>query len=255
LKPSEAYPQAKKAASRALEIDSSLVEAQVALAFARFLYDWDWSAEDGFRKAIQSNPGYAPAHQWYGVVLVSQERYDEAMTEEEHAVEADPYSLIIHSVKAWVAYLSHRYDDAIVTSRQSLDLDAKFMPAHDYLGMAYEAKGMYPEAIRELEAMAGDRPFELAALAHAYGRAGRTKQARRLIADFEKRAKEGYFPAYFIAISYAGLGDRDAAFDWLEKAYQERFPWLIHLKADPRLEMLHNDPRFASLVSRVGLSQ
>jgi TolB-like protein len=255
MPPKKAYPQAKAAATRALEIDPSLAQAQTALSFAQFLFDWEWTAEDGFRRAIQLNPNYGPAHQWYGVILISRSRPAEAMAQETLAQQAEPYSLIIHSVKGWVAYLAHRYDDAVAASRQALELDANFSPAHCYLGLAYEAKGMYPEAIRELQKFArvSDRPFELGALAHAYAVAGRREEARQLITDFQRRALSGYFPAWYMAIAYAGMGDRDQAFQWLEKAYQERCPWLIHLRAEPRLESLHDDPRFDSLARRIGL--
>jgi TolB-like protein/DNA-binding winged helix-turn-helix (wHTH) protein/tetratricopeptide (TPR) repeat protein len=255
MPPKQAYPQAKAAATHALEIDSSLAEAQVALSFAQFLYDWDWTAEDGFRKAIQLNPNYGPAHQWYGVILISRARDTEAMAEEERAQQAEPYSLIIHSVKGWVAYLAHHYDDAILACRQALELDPNFAPAHGYLGRAYEAKGMYPEAIRELEksVRASARPNDLGSLAYAYAGAGRRDEARKLITEFERRAQSGYFPAWEIAIAYAGMGDRDQAFAWLEKAYEERCPWFIHLETEPRFESLHDDPRFQSLVRRVGL--
>ncbi len=255
LPPKEAYPKAKAAARKALEIDDALAEAHVSLAFASYLFDRDWSAEEGFKRAIALNPNYGPAHQWYGVCLLSTGRVDEAIAEARRAQEVEPFSLIINAVVGWVSFLGHRYDQAIEACRKTLEMEQSFSPAHEYLAMAYEAKGMYEEAIAEFQKARRRNPFMLGGLGHAYAMAGKKAEALKVVREMEKRAKKAYSSPYQVALVYAGLGKKDQAFQWLEKAYEERYPWLIHLKRDPRLEPLHSDPRFQDLVRRIGLPQ
>jgi TolB-like protein/DNA-binding winged helix-turn-helix (wHTH) protein/Tfp pilus assembly protein PilF len=255
LPPKEAYPKAKAAARKALEIDDALAEAHVSLAFASYLFDWDWSAEEGFKRAIALNPNYGPAHQWYGVCLLSTGRVDEAIAEARRAREVEPFSLIINAVVGWVSFLGHRYDEAIEACRKTLEMEQSFPPGHEYLAMAYEAKGMYAEALAEFQNASRRTPFTLGALGHTYAMAGKKAKALKLVREMEERAKKAYFPPYQIALVYAGMGEKDQAFQWLEKAYEERYPWLIHLKTEPRFEPLHSDPRFQDLVRRIGLPQ
>jgi TolB-like protein/Flp pilus assembly protein TadD len=256
LPPKEAYPKAKAAATQALELDGSLAHAQAALAFATYLYDWDWpSAEAGFRRAIELNPNYGPAHQWYGVSLVSRGRSEEAIAELKRAQEVEPDSMIISAVGAWVDFLAGRYDQGIEQSRKTLELDPDFIHTNAYLGLNYEQKGMLAQGIEAFRKSLGvpPQPFTIGALGHAYAVAGQRTEAEEVLKQMQERYQHGYFPAFYIALLYAGLGDKDHAFTWLEKAYNERYPWLIHLEVDPRLSNLRSDPRFQELVRRIGL--
>ncbi|HJU62328.1 MAG TPA: tetratricopeptide repeat protein, partial [Candidatus Binatia bacterium] len=256
LSPNEAYPRARVAAEEALKVDPDLVEAQVSLAFVKSLYERDWpGAEAGFRRAIQLNPNYGPAHQWYGVSLAGEGRLDEAVAEVKRAQQVDPQSLTISAVVGWMLYLARDYDKAIEQEKIVLEMDGNFALAHWYLGLAYEQKGMYAEAIAEFQkakSLSGARPLDSGSLAHAYAIAGRTAEARQILKKVKERPPQVYFPPQDIALIHVGLGEKDQALDWLEKAVQERSPWLIHLGVDPRFDPLRSDPRFAALVRRIG---
>ena len=255
LPPNEAYPKAKLAAEEALKFDPDLVEAQVSLAFVKSLFERDWpGAEAAFKRAIELNPNYGPAHQWYGVSLAGAGRLDEAVAELKRAQQVDPQSLTISAVVGWMLYLARDYDQAIDQVKTVLEMDANFALAHRYLGLIYEQKGMYAEAISEFqqaESLSGARPLDSGALAHAYAIAGKSAEARQILTKVIERSPRVYFPSYDIALIYLGLGEKDLAFDWLEKAFQERSPWLIHLNVDPRFDPVRSDPRFRELVRRL----
>jgi TolB-like protein/DNA-binding winged helix-turn-helix (wHTH) protein/Flp pilus assembly protein TadD len=256
LAPREAYPKAEATAAKAVELDGNLSPARTSLAFATYLYDWDWtSAEQGFKQAIALDPNYGPAHQWYGVSLVSRGLSNKATAELKRAQEVEPDSMIISAVAAWVDFLAGRYDEGIEQARKTLELDPDFAIAHDYLGLNYEQKGEFIQAVAEFHKDLRDptEPFTLGALGDAYAASGHRAEAEKVLQQMKERNRSGYFPPFYIALVYAGLGDKDNAFRWLDKAYNERFPWLIHLKVDPRLSNLRSDPRFADLARRVGL--
>ena len=258
LPPKEVYPKARGAAEKALEIDGNLAEAQVSMAFVKALFEWDGQgAEAGFKRAIELNPNYGPTHQWYGVYLAGTGRVTEAIAEAQRAQEVDPLSLTINSVVGWMLYFDRQYDRAIEQEKKTLEMDSNFALSYRYRGMAYEQKGMYAEAIADLQkavTLSGTRTTVLGALGHAYAIAGRKSEARKVLDDVVQLRARGYFPSYEIALIYTGMGEKDRAFEWLDKAYDERYPWLIHLRVDPRFDTLHSDPRFADLVRRVGLS-
>jgi TolB-like protein/DNA-binding winged helix-turn-helix (wHTH) protein/Tfp pilus assembly protein PilF len=253
--PKDAYPRAKIAAEEALKVDADLAEAQVSLAFVKALFERNWpDAEAGFRRAIELNPNYGPAHQWYGVCLAGAGRLDEAVAEVKRAQQVDPLSLTITSVVGWMLYLDRDYDKAIAQEKIALEMDPNFALAHRYLGLAYEQKGMNTEAISEFQkarTLSASRPLDSASLAHAYALAGRRGEAQQILDEAKKRDK--YFPAYDIALIYVGLGQKDSAFEWLDKAVEERSPWLIHLTVDPRFDPIRLDPRFKNLIQRIGL--
>jgi TolB-like protein/Tfp pilus assembly protein PilF len=255
LPPYEAYPKAKTAAEEALKVDPDLVEAQVSLSFVKSLFERDWpGAEAGFRRAIELNPNYGPAHQWYGVSLAGAGRMEEAVAELKRAQEVDPLSLTINAVGGWIRYLAGDYDKAIQQEKTVLEMDPNFVLAHRYLGLAYEQKGLYAEAISELHRavnLSGARPLDAGALGHAYAVAGRTAEARKVLKEARGLSAQAYFPADEIALIYVALGEKDQAFDWLDRAFAERSPWLILLKVDPRFVPLRSDPRFTSFVHRV----
>jgi tetratricopeptide (TPR) repeat protein len=257
LPPRETMPRAKAAALKALKLDDSLAEAHAVLGRVRWAYDWDWpAAEKDFKRAMELDPGSSAAHHLYAIYLSSFGRFDEAVAEEKRALERDPLSLIINHAQAWPHYLARRYDQAIEQYRKTLEMDPNFARTHLRLGEAYAAKGMYREAIAEYEkfsALGGGSTMALALIGNAHARAGERQEAIRALQELTAESKRRYVPSFHLAIVYAGLGDKDQAFAWLDRAFDERSPYLLHLKVDPILDLLRSDPRFAELVRRVGV--
>ena len=255
--PKDAFPRAKEAATKALSIDGTLAEARTSLAFIR--HRWDWGrdeAEKEFQLAIKYKPSYAPAHQWYSSYLVAMGRFDEAIAEAKRAEELEPLSFISNSHLGWILYFAGRYDDAIAHCKRLLDVDPNFFPARRYMGLAYEQKGMYAEAIDQFQqgVKLSGSPLMMSLLGHAYAASGKKTEAQRILAELDQQ-KRRYVSPYTIATIYAGLGEKDQAFKWLEKAFEERDIWLMNLKVDPVLKNLRSDQRFANLLQRIGLTQ
>ncbi len=254
----ETFPKAKAAALKALEIDNTLAQAHATLAFTHQLFDWDFSAaEKEYRRAIELDPKYPTAHQWYSDLLSELGQHERAIAEVERANELDPPSPIISVSRAGVFYNARQYDRAIEAARKTLELDKGFYRAHLHLGRTLEQKKMYPEAIAEFEEAVrlSGRPIEIvAALGHAYAVSGRREEAMRLIEELKGWSERGYDPLANIALVYAGLGQNDEAIEWLEKAYQARSAWLIFLalKVGPRWDALRSDARFQDLLRRIG---
>ena len=253
--PRQAYPQAKAAAGLALELNPRLAEAHIALAYAIHLYDWNPSAAEAeFRKGLALNPNYAPGHQWYAVFLASEGRFDEAVAQITRARELDPLSLIIGDVVGWIYSLARRNDDAIQEFRKAIELDPRFYPTHYDLGLTYVEMGRYDDAIAELEqarSLAGDTPRTLSGLAYACAMAHQRGRARDFLARLQELSTRRYVPPFDVAVVHAALGERDLAFDWLDKAYEDRHPWLVMLKVTPKVDSLRSDPRFAALLARI----
>jgi TolB-like protein/Tfp pilus assembly protein PilF len=256
--PHEVSPKTKSSARKALEIESSLAEAHAALGWALFAYDWDWAAgEREFRHAIDLNPGYTTAHQWYSHLLVYEGRVAEALAQVQRTLELDPLSLVMNSSGAVIYLLARQYDEAIEGSHTTLDLDPHFAPPYLWLGWALQKKGLHAEGLQALQQavpLSGNGPRYLAGLGHGYAVAGRSSEALNMVAQLEQMAKQRYISAYDFAVIYAGLGEADKAFTWLEKAYEERSTWLALIKADSRFDAFHSDPRFQSLLKRLGLA-
>lgn len=255
--PKDAFPKAKEAATKALSIDGTLAEARTSLAFIK--HRWDWGREDAereFQLAIKSKPTYTPAHQWYSSYLVAMGRFDEAIAEAKRAEELEPLSFISNSHLGWILYFAGRYDEAIAHCKRLLDVDPNFFPARRYMGLAYEQKGMYAEAIDQFQqgVKLSGSPLMMSLLGHAYAASGNKAEAQRILAELDQQ-KQRYVSPYTIATIYAGLGEKDQAFKWLEKAFEERDIWLMNLKVDPVLKNLRSDQRFANLLQRIGLTQ
>lgn len=256
LPPKDSIPRAKEAARTALEIDPALAEAHASLGWARLVYDRDWKgAETSFRQAIELDPAYPSAHQWYAYLLRALGRHAEALAEARRAEDLDPLSIILHAIIGWHYYLARDYDRAIEECRKTIELEPGFSRVHTYLGRAYLQKGRPEEAIAELtraRALFGDNPARDAELAHAYAVAGRTQAAHKTLQELIELSKHRYVEADLVARIYMGLGERDLAFRWLERAYDEHAVHLVLLKVDPALDPLRDDPRFADLLRRVG---
>lgn len=258
LRPRYAFPRARTAALKAIALDPTLAEAHTSLGFIRFLYDRAWvEAESEFRQSIALNQNYPTAHQFYSDYLKAMGRLEEALSEVRRALELDPLSLGINTGLGHVLYLSRQYDQAISQYRKALALDPNFVQAHLWFGRPYLEKGMYDEAIEEVRTavrLSKDSTMSLAVLGHAYASAGRSREARNVLARLLKRGRTQYVPSYWIALIHVGLGDRDRAFDWLERANRERSAWLAWIKVEPRFDRLRSDPRFSRLLRRVKLS-
>jgi tetratricopeptide (TPR) repeat protein len=255
MNPKEAFPKAKAAASKALELDGTLGEAHNSLAFVLDGFEWDLdSGGREFRRAIELSPGYATAHHWYAWHLSLLNRYDEALAEIRKAENLDPLSLIINADLAEILVLAHSYDESIRQSRKTIEMDAHFGLAYNQLGQAYLQKHLYSEAVVELQKavqLSGDSPTCIANLARAYVASGKRNEALKLLDDLRKRSNPDNPNSSEIAAIYASLGDTDQAISWLEKGYEERFNPGVLLR--PGFDSLHSNPRFAALVHRVGI--
>ena len=252
----EAIPKAKQAAMTALRLDDTLAEAHVSLGRIKAFYDWDWSSAEGeFKRAIELNPNSADAHREYAYYLTTVGRSEQAIAEAKQARELDPLSQLANYHVAWALIAARRYDEAIEQSQQAL---GTFPAAHLWLGWAYLGKGRYTEAVSEFEerlSLSKDDAVTRAHLGYAYAAAGRRGKAEKVLADLNELFRQRQASPYYIAIIYAGLGEKEQAFGWLEKAYQERSRPLGGLKVNPVWDNLRSDPRFADLLRRIGLPQ
>jgi TolB-like protein/DNA-binding winged helix-turn-helix (wHTH) protein/Flp pilus assembly protein TadD len=256
MTPRDAYPKAKAAALRAVQLDSALSEAHNSLAFVLDGFDWDLdSGGKEFRRAIELNPGYATAHHWYAWHLALLGRYDEAITEMRKAENLDPLSLIINSDLAELLILAHSYDESMRQSRKTIEMDPNFAMAHNQLGQAYLQQYMYEQAVVELQKavqLSKGSPTCIANLARAYALSGRRSEALTLLDRLKTSSTPGFSHASEIAAIYVSLGDKDEAMNWLEKGYAERFNPGVLIR--PGFDPLRSDPRFRDLVHRIGLS-
>ena len=255
--PEESLTKGKAAAAKALELDDSLAEAHTALGQALFTYDRNIAESDRqYQRAIELNPNYATAHQWYaGGNLVSTQRFEQAIAEGKRAVELDPLSLIANLELASIYGYARQNDQAVVQLRKIIDMDPNWYLAHMVLCETYNFKGQFAEAIAECEKARGlnDDPAVLSFLAIAYARSGKREEAMKTMGQMHELAKQRYVPAYGFGNAYAALGDRDQAFKWLERSLQDRGWEITYIRVDPGIDSLRSDPRFNDLVRRVGL--
>jgi tetratricopeptide (TPR) repeat protein len=257
LAPGEAYPKAKAAAAKAIELDTTLGEAHISLAWFLDGFDWDWeSGGREFTRGIELSPGYATGHHWYGWHLAALGRHGEAIAELEKAESLDPLSLIIGADLAEELLIAHRYDEAMYQCRQTINLDPSFALTHYVLGNVLVQKHLYKEGIVELkeaiQASPGSTAFT-ANLAYAYAVSGKRDEAVRILSDLKNQSHAGFSNAPEIALVYVALDDKDQAMAWLEKAYAERFNPGVLMR--PCFDPLRSDPRFQDLLSRIGLSR
>jgi TolB-like protein/DNA-binding winged helix-turn-helix (wHTH) protein len=260
LRPHETFPKARKAAGEALEIDGALDEAHAALGYTKLNYDWDWpGAEREFKLAIELKPDDGATHHYFSHYWITMGRVDESLAASLRALELNSFDLTLNAHLGWHYLYARQYDRAAEQLHKTIELDPNFVTSYLYLGYVYEQKGMYEAAIEEFsKAMRlsgeGRRPVMEAALGHAYALAGKRTEAERVLAGLEETAKRRFISPYGIAVIYAGLGDKERAFAWLNRAYEERDNWLNYLKVEPRLDPLRSDARFADILRRVGLA-
>jgi serine/threonine-protein kinase len=256
IPPREAMPKARAAALKALEIDDTLAEAHASLALVKVFFDWDWAgAEAEYRRAIALNPGYASAHHWYGWYLALMGRLDQATGEMNRAQELDPLSLEITADLGLSFFFARQYDRAIEQFRKALELDQHFIWAQFFIGWAAEQQGRIDSAIEEYKraAQVEDALLIKAALGHAYAVGGRTDEARAVLGEFERLAETKHVSPYDFAIIHTALNEPQEAFEYLERAFEDRSEALVWLKVDPRLDPLRTTPQFIDLMRRVGL--
>jgi len=255
LPPKEAIPRGKAAAQKALEIDESLAEAHASLALACFEYDWDWPAcEREYRRAIELNPNYATAHQWYFAFLFFMKRRAEAMREIQRAQQLDPLSPIISGAAADPYFYARQYEQAIRGFRNTISLFPEFAPAYQALGAACVVNGTYQEAIlayQKLRSLSGASAAEVAALGEAYAKGGIRGYYLWELRRLREESKHRYVRAWTFALLLAGLGEKDQALSYLQKAYEDRDYLLTTLQDEPRFDPLRSDPRFQDLLRRM----
>lgn len=256
--PRDSVPKAKQAANRALALDPGMGEAHATLGYLALFYDWDFD-ESGkqFRRAIELSPNYAIAHQWYGILLITEKRFDEAEHEFRIALGLDPLSLMTSADLAQVYFYSGRFDETIRQAQKILEINGSFPPAHDLIGMAYEQKGMYSAADAAYQKYVelgggGDARMHLA---HLYAVTGRPAEAHKLLREMENPPRGEFVSPYDIASVYAGLGDKSHALEWMDSAVQARAAMIPFSGIDPLLSPLRTDPHFQSLLHRIGLPQ
>jgi TolB-like protein/DNA-binding winged helix-turn-helix (wHTH) protein len=259
LPPNEAMPKAKAAAQKALQLDDGLAEAHASLAYVSMVYEWNWAkAEKEFRRAIEINPHYAGAHEWYAQLLAARGREEEALSEVKKARDADPMLVLMHAAVAEVLYYSRHYDDVIAQCRQTLEMDPGYPLAHLHLGRAYTAKGMYSEAIteyRKAQDSLGETPAIVTAIGYTNAKAGDRSPARKALELLKTQSNQRYVPALYFAAIYTGLGDSKEGIAWLETAYQEHYDYLVYLNVDPMADSLRSSPRFQALLQKLGFMQ
>lgn len=251
--PRDFFPKAKAAALKALEIDDSLAEAHNSLAYVKTRFEWDWAgAEAEFRRALDLNPNYATAHHWYGEMLMLTGRTEEAVAEIERALELDPLSVIINSDLAWALYYARDYGRAIKQARKTLEMNPDFVTAHLALGISYEQKGKYEEALAAFKYKNMERmyPFRIA---HILTMAGRKDEAAAITDKYVEAAQKNPLYSHTVATLYAGFEDKDQAIYWLEKAYHLRQDQMLYIKIDPYFDPIRSDPRFQDILRRMGL--
>ncbi len=260
LPPNEAGPKAKAAAEKALAIDDSDADAHLSLAIEKHWYEWKWAeAESEFKRALELNPNKSEAHVFYAWFLAVMGRKDEAVAEAKRSQQADALSSLANFVVGSVSVFTRQWDPAIEQLRSAKELDPNFWFDPCFLGRAYEQKGMLPEAIGEFQRaveLEKDNSETWSGLGHAYALSGNRTEAQKILVHLQELSAHTYVASYNVAIIYAGLGEKDQAFAWLDRAYKDRSYYLAdYLPTDARLDNLRSDPRFADLRRRVGLPQ
>lgn len=257
MAPREAGPKARDAARKALALDERDAEAHVALAIESQWYEWDWAAaEREFKRAIELDPHNGNAHGYYSWFLPSMGRNDEAVAEARRVLQIDPLSTGDNGNLGSVLVFTHQWDKAIEQLRGAIDLDPNYWFDYCFLGWAYEQKGRYADAIDTFQrGLKLDGNIELwAGLGLAYAASGNRAEAYKVLEHLKEMSANTYIAPYNVALVYAGLGEKDQAFDWLNRAYDTRSYLLaVYLNTDARLDSLTTDPRFSELRSRIGL--
>lgn len=261
LSPSDTTPKAKAAAQKALELDNTLAEAHTTLGFIKERYEFDWAgAEQSYQRALELNPNYPIAHQFYGGWFVQTGRTQEGLREAQRALELDPLSSTLNWYLGFMLFFARRYDEAERQMQETLQLQPDSPLVQGGLGRIYAAKGMFKEAIEQfgklgehVDGIYESKPL----LAYTYAASGHRTEAERILSELKKERESGqhYIAADQIAKIYVGLGQHDEALVWLQRGYEERAQGMFFLKVDPAFDPLRSDGRFTELLRQIGLSQ
>jgi len=257
MSPNDANPLAKAAVAKALEIDPDLPEAHTVAGMIAATYDWDWvKAEREFKRSLELDANLAITHYRYAWVYLSPlGRHDEAIAEMKRAMELEPLSLVQGANFAAVYLYARQFDKALDQARKTYDLDPNLVTSQNWMCHSLDVNGMYAESLAISEKAARSNRSLEAALGYAYAKGGRRQEAEAVLKQWKEIEKTKYVSNYWMAVVHVALGEKDAAFAELEKAYQAHDWFLQRLKVDPFMDSLRNDPRFADLVKRVGLPQ
>ena len=259
LPPNEAFPKAKEAAEKALELDENLAEAHTARAFIYFMWEWNWAdAGSEYRRAIELKPNYSSALQWYSSLLAATGRTDEALAEVKQARDLDPFSLSIAAHPGWINYLSRNAEATVREARQALKLDPNFLPARRYLALGYDLQGKYNESVPEFQKALSLSPGSTllkAELGYAFAKSGKREDALRVLDELQRSPGQRRASPFHLALVHIGLGENDRAIELLESAYNERAERLVWLRADPRFDPLRLDARFNEILRGMGLAR
>ena len=253
----DAFTRAKAEAIKALEIDDTVGEAHTSLANIKTWCDWDWvDAEREYKRALALNSSDAEAHHMYAHFLEEMGRFEEAIREMKQALELEPLSLNINSCIGKNLYFARKYDESIEQLQKTLEMDPNYFDPYAWLGMAYAKKGMHEQAIKKLQkgtTFIGISPIMIAALGYAYASAGKRSEAQKRLDQLKDLSRKEHVDPYFLAWIYAGLDERERAFEWLNKAYEERSMYMTLLKVDPLFDNLRSDAKFTELLKKMGL--
>jgi TolB-like protein len=258
LSPKEAYPKAKAAALKALELDPSLAEPHASLGVIHRDYEWNWAAaETEFQRAIELNPGYVEAYHWRTTLFGMLGRKQEALEGKAGALAMDPLSVVIRTDLARMLYFFRDYDRSLQEFQAAIEMDPNFGSAHLWMAHVYQQKGLVDGALSELKEglrLSGESAYALAKLGHGYALAGLRDDAQAILKQLLTSARQKHVSPYDIAMIHVGLGQIDQAFACLESAYEQRSLWLGYLKVEPQLDALRSDPRFRRMLDRLGLA-
>lgn len=257
LPPREFMPKALEATRKALELDDTLAEAHSSLAYIKAHYEWDWeSAEREFKRALELAPGYAHAHLWYSNYLLARGRFEEAFAASKRALELEPITPVAAQHLGYHFLFTRNYQKALEHLKKILEMDPKFFPVNIITGLVYEKMGNFPEAVGYFQKAATleDVPPVTALVANVCALSGEIGKAQELLRELQALSKHRYVAPYYIARIYVALGDKDQAFEWLERAYEDRTEWLAWINVNPELDSLRSDSRFEDLASRVGIA-
>jgi TolB-like protein len=254
IPPEEAYAKTLWASSKAVEADETVADGHLMVATVAE-HDWNWGkAEREYRRAIELNPGLARAHHWYGLLLSALKRHEEAISELKRAVEIEPLNASLYANQALVYANAHRYTDALESVNAARTISGSSESWNGILGMLHIYQGMYEQGLEEIRSGAAEPPRidDLLQLAYALGRAGRTREALQMINQLERMPNAD---AAWVAIAWTGIGNRDRAFEWLNRALDAHSPSELWIGVFPSLDPLRSDPRYADLLRRIGLPQ
>ena len=253
----EGFALAKQYARKALELDETVAEAHASLAWSVFIYDWDWEAAgQEFRRAVELDPRYATAHQWYAFWFAALGRLEEALVEAHTALELDPASVSIRRTVGWLCYYARRYDQAHYHLARAIAMNPTAAETYRILGLVFAYQGDWAEAervLREGMTLPGSATYTTAALGYVLARTGKRAEAEGLLANLEAQRRVDYVSPVAFATLYIGLDDPQHALDWMERALEERRGWLAYLRVNPLLDPLRGEPRFQALIEKMRL--